>query len=583
MRDLLPETERASVSIRLRQQLTEKIDLSATLLSSTRESTQYSTAYSFDNTRPTFVGPPTFFAPPTPVPVEGNPIQPESLVRFNGARDNIDSAFARSTNDSKNYSLNIGLDAELWGSWTGKVNFIWNQNQIDNDSRFQIPQATIPEGLDILAAGLQSPEFYETVFNGGGLVGNETVLKTLNFSLSGDVVELPAGNAKLSFGAEVREEDGDVGDGANTYQRDVNSVFGELYVPVFGGDHTLPGLQNLGFTVAGRYESYDESAVFGTFQTADFSAFAPSAGFVWSPVDSVEVRGNWSESFTVPQLLEQLQPTVTFPSRPFFDPLAGPDGMGEQVPVFSEFGALPDVELVEQTGDTYTLSVEWSPASVDGLTLSATYNKVQYDNFIGTIRTAISGSTEDFLLLGNERVPGSVLREPGQTTIRFGSINFAERISRSVDYSAIYEFDTDLGLFNAQVRATQAIEDELIFADGEARGNQAGTLSGPADWVIRSSLYWSRDNWSATATVNHQSAVENTSFRALRADVGSYNTVDTQVTYDTNEWLDGGRITLGVNDLFNEDFPFVDGPLGFDGRQVDFRKRRIYLEFRKTF
>ena len=100
---------------------------------------------------------------------------------------------------------------------------------------------------------------------------------------------------------------------------------------------------------------------------------------------------------------------------------------------------------------------------------------------------------------------------------------------------------------------------------------------------MRANVYldWDWRNWQGSLTVRHSSDYENTDEQAVRRDVSSYTTVDVQGTYHLYDA--GWRFTLGVENLFDKDFPFIDNFQGVDSSRVDFRRRVFVLDVVKEF
>ena len=67
----------------------------------------------------------------------------------------------------------------------------------------------------------------------------------------------------------------------------------------------------------------------------------------------------------------------------------------------------------------------------------------------------------------------------------------------------------------------------------------------------------------------------------LRPNVGSYTTFDVQATYAMPD--SGWELKLGVQNLTDADFPFVDNRTGVDNTRVDFRRRVVYVNVNKAF
>jgi outer membrane receptor protein involved in Fe transport len=134
-------------------------------------------------------------------------------------------------------------------------------------------------------------------------------------NFGGDIVDLPAGALGFNVGYEFRQEDSDFQ--PNQPQRDgvgrsaaitplsgsfeTTEFYGELAVPLFGGDFTFIGLQ--GLEVEGAYRYIDNS------QAGEDEAW--SYGLRWKPVNDLTIRGTQSKSFRAPAITELFLPRAT--------------------------------------------------------------------------------------------------------------------------------------------------------------------------------------------------------------------------------------------------------------------------------
>jgi len=198
----------------------------------------------------------------------------------------------------------------------------------------------------------------------------------------GPVVSLPGGDARLAVGAEYHHEGIEsriaFGPTATPKQnavaatRNVKSVYGEVFVPVFGNSNAVPGIAGFDLTGSVRYDSYDD--VGGTTN--------PKIGFSYRPVRWMTVRGNWGTSFHAPSLADTsgaVDERVT--SIPVATNLA-PGSVASDAfrPVLYISGGNPT--LKPETAHTWSLGTDIKPPIWDALTLSATYYNVDFRNAI---------------------------------------------------------------------------------------------------------------------------------------------------------------------------------------------------------
>jgi len=139
-----------------------------------------------------------------------------------------------------------------------------------------------------------------------------------------DLFSLPAGNLGLASGVEVRHESlADIRDpninGTNQFRdsvtgttivsnilgvsqtpstkgdRWVESVYGELGVPVISPAMGIPLVEKFDMQLAGRYENFSDVG----------GVAKPKVAFSWDVNDSFRIRGSWSQGFEAPNLIQE--------------------------------------------------------------------------------------------------------------------------------------------------------------------------------------------------------------------------------------------------------------------------------------
>ena len=113
----------------------------------------------------------------------------------------------------------------------------------------------------------------------------------------GPLFNLPGGTVRAAIGGEYREEYfksfvPTAGRLVRRDERDVSSVYAEVFLPIVGEANRFPGIQRLELNLAGRQDSYSD---FG-------DAFSPKVGLVWGLNDHFLVRSSYGESFNAPDL-----------------------------------------------------------------------------------------------------------------------------------------------------------------------------------------------------------------------------------------------------------------------------------------
>ena len=111
----------------------------------------------------------------------------------------------------------------------------------------------------------------------------------------------------------------------------------------------------------------------------------------------------------------------------------------------------------------------------------------------------------------------------------------------------------------------------------------------PVDLKVRGSLGWSRDGLTATAFINYIDSYHDNR-PASEGPISSWTTIDATLSYAFEEagqagLTDGLQLLLSVQNLFNQDPPFVSGANGtnFDSTNANPLGRFVSVEVRKQW
>ena len=157
--------------------------------------------------------------------------------------------------------------------------------------------------------------------------------------------------------------------------RNVQSLYGELFVPIFGDGNARPGARSLTLSLSGRYDHYSD---FG-------STTNPKVGLTWEPVDGVNLRGSYGRSFRAPGLRDLGSTVGSYYSAAALVDAFGardPSRGAAQVNTILLFGGNQD--LTPETARTWSFGVDLRPRFAPNLTASVTFYDIKYDDVIGT-------------------------------------------------------------------------------------------------------------------------------------------------------------------------------------------------------
>lgn len=290
---------------------------------------------------------------------------------------------------------------------------------------------------------------------------------------------LPGGPVSFVVGGEYRAEqaynDSDpaadtgisnsvfLGDVLNARAMKVQEAFAEISVPLL---KDKPFFHDLTLRGAGRLSDYN-SAV-GTVYTYN-------AGVEWAPFESLRLRGNYGRAIRAPNISESGFPSVPNFANNFVDPCnvnaigrnpirsanceaelsavqrANLAPSGYSLGIVS--GSNPD--LKEETSDSYTAGVVFTPKFIPGLTLTADYYHITVKNVISTLsaQTIVDSCYDspgrssplcDAFKRNMTSANGPLGELPGQILFKSllaGPQNFARRIREGVDIEAGYRRD----------------------------------------------------------------------------------------------------------------------------------------------
>lgn len=414
--------------------------------------------------------------------------------------------------------------------------------------------------------------------------------------LNGPLFDLPAGAVKVAVGAELRRETfqqrGVVGATPvpENLERDVTSVYGELYVPLVSEANAKPLIRSLSLSLSGRYDDYSD---FGDTTN-------PKVGVNWSPVDDLALRASYGQSFRAPGM-RQIGATVgayyldaASSAVGANDPTRGPN----QVATVYLLGGNDNLKPEEAT--TYSFGADWTPAFLPRLRASLTYYNIEYTNVIGTPSAAMVFTDPTF--------SGIVYRDPTADQLNgllniavpvnlptplpaIGNLldlrlnNFGMRETDGLDLFVRYSWPTDFGLIYADLSGNYVLNYDTKQSPASATTDSL--MQGIPQSTARLTLGADMGDWNVAGFVNYRDGITNnfttpTGIGRYAAD--AYTTVDLRVSWtlpDTG-WSQGTAVTLQVNDLFDQDPPYFPGTDGIGGAYNPIG-RFVALNLRKSF
>ncbi len=505
------------------------------------------------------------------------------------------------------YGVTPSLEFELGGGWQLRAlaNFGRSENESTENTINSAAARAALESMNPAAAlnpynlSATSPAVLAAIddFVNYGEATQE--LAEGRFVLDGPVTRLPGGDVRLAVGAEYHYENirsftgsgpKDAIVGANAYDaRNVKSLFGELLVPVFGADNRIPGFYSLEISGSIRYDDYSD--VGGTTN--------PKIGVTWKPFEALTLRGNFGTSFHAPSLADLgNSPDARVQVLPF-SPFRAPGGSPFDIlrPTIAIAGG--NADLRPETADTWSLGFDLRPAALEGFVASATYFNVKFKNAIAvppfTSPLLFSDPNyASFYILnptlaqvqaaaGNLRIDGAPslasLYPPGAPPQALPYVMFlAQRANLGavnvdgIDFNLAYNRPTSFGSLSANFTGSYLLNRETQVIQG-------GTFSddlknGTGRFLFTAGLGATVGDFAARATLNHRSGFPLLGV-APQTRVAAFDTVDLFFSYDLGDMLANTMLTLNVDNVFDEDPPYLNNAVGYTngstlGRLVSF-------------
>ncbi|WIO74972.1 TonB-dependent receptor [Porticoccaceae bacterium LTM1] len=367
--------------------------------------------------------------------------------------------------------------------------------------------------------------------------------------------------------------------------------FPDYYVPWADvGDFNLG--EYVGLAEAGSAYTYGPD----TPIDRTFSSTTPQVSLNWRPTDDLRVRATWGESFLTPQSQQLYGNVTSFDGSYSWEVWEGiplPDGVSRVAWLSG-----PNPNLLPQDAETWTVGFDYTPMALSGLVLKATYSEVEFDNYISTPSAGVGLSTlaedlEAFPELFNTDYPNLLIYDAREH-------NLAKRTSRTVDVDVNYMLDSDIGSWYFALNASRTLEtsqqanelaDKQVFSDTER---------GPSKWAANFTVGWDYGNYDVTLVTNYTSShkvvdplsgretIYNKFIKNPNPQTRSHGTTtyDLQVGYTADAasgWMQGTKVKLGAQNLFDAKPEFVDSTIGYATNRLDVRGRVIYLDLIKQF
>lgn len=419
----------------------------------------------------------------------------------------------------------------------------------------------------------------------------------------GDIFSLPGGATKLAIGAQFRSEEFKINilnvsqpPIVTDAERDVYSVFAEMLLPVVGQTNRRQGIYGLEVSLSGRYEDYSD---FG-------STINPKIGLLYAPSQELDFRGTYGTSFIAPSFQQLFLPVVSTALPGFISPL--PDGSAGPNYILLGGG---NSNLVAEEAETWTVGFDARPSFIEGLRISGTYYNVEFTDRIGqplngSVRTLFTNPntiderfiTFDPLLSEVEALFAGPFFQSigGVTAIDIGALvdsrfnNIASTFTDGMDISIEYARPFRDGQVRFGLNGNYIFSSDQLATPTSEIVETINNFAQPVDLRLRGSLGWTGDRLSTSLFLNYVDGYSSDRV-GDRVPVNSWTTIDYSIQYSflpetTDGPLSGVRLGLNIQNLFDEDPPFVESGIEgmvYDGNNASPLGRFLSFELSKSF
>ena len=440
-----------------------------------------------------------------------------------------------------------------------------------------------------------TPQLLNSILDTQGVILDDRIVVGQAI-LRGPLLQLPAGTVQAALVGEYGQErlaqtlSQVYGSGIGlppflsqlSLQRRTDAVSGETRVPLLAREEDSQRGERLTLTLAGRLDHSSDYGSKATWQST----------LLWRTTEALSLTGGYGTSYRAPRLNEIAGPQ-SIATEPAFviDPFRGNELAAYNTTIVSG----PNFNLKPETGESYSLGVEYAKAANPGLRASFTWYELKISKYIGGV---LDQTLVDFPNL----FPGAVVRAPPTpqdqqqgflgviTQLNQLYYNFGDISVRGFDADLSYALETPLGEFTPSLaianvyRWQSALTPNVPPVDAVSKANLFGTGWAPR-WKGTAAAAWKRGPLSANFSgryigryLDYQELLPNTH------ETGNTWFFDVSARYEVGQalaprasWLAGGYIALGAVNVFNKVPPFSYTSYWYDYHEYDNRGRYLHL------
>lgn len=449
----------------------------------------------------------------------------------------------------------------------------------------------------------------------------ETVLREFNFYTVGDLTNYGIKTPWTTLGPEVllgvthrsenlkfEPDNGFItGDGAGQGgpskavdgSLSVDEAYTEIRVPLV---EDAAWAQNLALDLGYRYSDYSTGINTNTYKVA----------LGWDINDEVKLRGSYQKASRHANIRELFLPEGFALFEMSSDPCAGDTPEASQAEcaltgvTAAQYGNIRDnpagqynfiqggnPDLKPEESKTVSFGFVYRPAWLEGLDLTVDYFDIDVDKAIGyvpgqfTIDQCLATGDEYFCGLINRNANGSIWQGTGHVVATNVNIGYERRSGFDINANYVTDLPEGWGMLKMNLVGsyftkfdTQPVVDAPAI---ECAGKWGGDCESPSpEWSHNLRTTW-LSPWDLAVSLNwrHIGAVDDI---LDKQDIGAANYIDLTTQFDV---LEGGKITVGINNLFDRDAPVLPNAISSNGNtypsSYDALGRYVFLGVEYSF
>jgi outer membrane receptor protein involved in Fe transport len=499
--------------------------------------------------------------------------------------------------------LALGFQHALDAQWSADLSagyaFERQRADIDHEMNFQALQAALTDSdptkaFNPFGDGSHTNPATLSAIDATGTQRSHSVLEYFRGSATGPTLNLPAGAAMSTIGAEGRRQSL-ASTSSPSYlsaepptqrRRSMGAVFFQTTVPLMSRRWGAPWVDSLEMSAGLRHEWYSDVG----------HVFTPQVGFTFSPGPSMHFLGSWTRLFRPPNLPDQVEASNVSSLFALADPRAASGYSTALVWTGQNAGLRPE------SAKTWSLGVSWVPVSYSSTVLAVTYFNTLFSNriyqisslpldvltnpqFSNLLERSVSNDLRRHVCEHSEFQGAlqSCLATPIDALVDLRLRNGERLQTDGIDLAGGYGWQTRWGQLNLRIDGTYVLRYAEAATPTGALTDLRNTPHNPPAVRFRSSLGWQQRRFWISTALNYQGGYRDNMDPLGNRAVSDWAQVDATAGWEGSGDVFGAsrlRLYVSAQNIFNTDPPFLNDSrdaIGYDPENGDLLGRRVSL------